>query len=111
MRLIYALELKRSIACSSILEDGKTLEQIIDEQPTIEPEQRWIPCSERLPEKYVGEWLCCDKYGNCYILEYDTPGDGRWDCAFYYTDDDGWPITVDVVAWMPLPSPYEVSQA
>ena len=43
-RLIDAIQLKISIACSSILEDGKTLEQIIDEQPTIE--QELIRCKD-----------------------------------------------------------------
>ena len=37
-RLIDAIQLKIAIAYSNIIEDGKTLEQIIDEQPTIEPE-------------------------------------------------------------------------
>lgn len=39
MRAIDAEELKRSIAVSALIEDQKTLEQIIDEQPTIEPER------------------------------------------------------------------------
>lgn len=38
MRLIDPIELKRSIAVSSMVHDGKTLEQIIDEQPSVEPE-------------------------------------------------------------------------
>ena len=45
MRMIDAIQLKISIACSNIIEDGKTLEQIIDEQPTVEPERKrgkWI---------------------------------------------------------------------
>ena len=45
MRLIDALELKRSIAVSAILEDGKHIFDIIDEQPTVESERKkgkWI---------------------------------------------------------------------
>lgn len=43
MRVIDAEELKRSIAVSALIEDQKTLEQIIDEQPTIEPKKgKWI---------------------------------------------------------------------
>ena len=44
MRAIDAEELKRSIAVSALIEDQKTLEQIIDEQPTIEKRKRgeWI---------------------------------------------------------------------
>ncbi len=32
-RLIDPIELKRSISISNILEDGKTIEELIDEQP------------------------------------------------------------------------------
>ena len=97
VRLIDALELKRSIACSSILEDGKTLEQIIDEQPTIEPEQRWIPCSERLPEDDT-KVLCqtmTKKGVPGFVIGYYAFD--RWCCG----------MNSNVVAWMPLPAPYE----
>ena len=50
MRIIDAIGLKQALAVSAILDNKKTIEQIIDEQPTIEPEQRWIPCAERLPD-------------------------------------------------------------
>ena len=49
MRLIDAIGLKQALVVSAILEDKKTIEQIIDEQPTIEPEQRWIPVTEIPP--------------------------------------------------------------
>lgn len=44
MRAIDAEDLKRSIAVSALIEDQKTLEQIIDEQPTIEERKtgKWI---------------------------------------------------------------------
>lgn len=38
MRLIDPIELKKSIVFSNLLNDGKTLEQIIDEQPSMQPE-------------------------------------------------------------------------
>ena len=41
MRCIDALELKCSIVASSVIEDGKHIFDIIDEQPTIEPEPKW----------------------------------------------------------------------
>ena len=105
MRLIDALELKRSIACSSILEDGKTLEQIIDEQPTIEPEQRWIPCSERLPEDDI-KVLVTDEDGYIYIAYYDY---NEW------SDDpkiEWWTgeFRIYPIAWMPLPEPWKGEQ-
>ena len=45
MKLINPIRLKQALAVSAILEDKKTIEQIIDEQPTIEPERKkgkWI---------------------------------------------------------------------
>ena len=56
MRAIDAEELKRSIAVSALIEDQKTLEQIIDEQPTIEErkmgEEQETPCAD------CQEWDC-----------------------------------------------------
>lgn len=44
MRLIDPIALKMSLAMSAILRDGKSLEEIIDEQPTIDPTKHghWI---------------------------------------------------------------------
>ena len=70
--------------------------------------QRWIPVSERLPEKYIGQWLCCTSDGEIMVLPYDTPGDGTKECVFYQWDDDGYSYqTFDVIAWMPLPKSYK----
>lgn len=38
MKLINPMLLKESFAFSHIIEDGKTIEQIIDEQPDAQPE-------------------------------------------------------------------------
>lgn len=43
MRLIDVIGLKQALAVSAILDDKKTIEQIIDEQPTIEPKKgKWL---------------------------------------------------------------------
>ena len=64
--------------------------------PTIEAEPKWIPCSERLPNNednvLVTAWD--------YVLLAWFDGE-RWH-EIEYSFDDG-----DVVAWMPLPKPYE----
>ena len=75
----------------------------IDEQPTIEPEQRWIPCSERLPEDVeIGEEyptvIFCTK-DDVYVGFYEYYFGGKWWTAEGYTVDN-------VIAWMPLPEPY-----
>lgn len=67
----------------------------IKDAPTIEPEQRWIPTSERLPEPDVDVLLQLS----------DVMATGYY---FY----DGWHVYFsvqrkDVIAWMPLPEPYE----
>lgn len=59
--------------------------------PTIEPEQRWIPVSERLPEK-DGCYLTTTMYKQVY-------------CDYW--NGDYFDRTETVIAWMPLPSPYK----
>lgn len=58
----------------------------------------WIPCSERLPE--VGKMvLTINNHLQCNVLSitvYDTWHD--WDDCF---------VNELIVAWMPLPSPWE----
>lgn len=93
---------------------------IIENAPTIEPEQRWIPVTERLPEKrdwYLGifkepdtGWInpipfICDYVGKetkattkeCWILKECTDREEHID---YY-------FNLECVAWMPLPEPYQ----
>lgn len=64
-----------------------------EQQPTIEPEQRWIPCSERMPE-YGAEVLTINTDGDYEINHIIDEEDSEW---FY----DG------VIAWMPLPEGYK----
>lgn len=61
----------------------------IDEQPTVEAEPRWTPCSERLPETY-GAYLVQDVCGNIFV--------DYW--------RGYWLAKTTMVAWMPLPEPY-----
>lgn len=80
--------------------------------PTIEPErktERWIPCSERLPED---EYVLVSKKptkisGRKWSVDIATrtsdPRSGKiqWrDIGFGVIQDD------KVLAWMPLPEPY-----
>lgn len=61
---------------------------------------KWIPCSERLPEKPVaGE--------DCYLIQaqyVEQPFVAYWD-GHNWTDEC-YEIAKHVIAWMPLPKPY-----
>ena len=87
--------------------------------PPAQPEQRWIPVSERLPDK-DGDYLVCfdEGYREDYSLdeigiapfEIDCEGFGIWQEEFdrYTLGSLGseW-VEIKVIAWMPLPEPYK----
>lgn len=70
--------------------------------PPAQPERKWIPVSERLPEEGK-QVLVCDDGGFIYTAEYEVSSDGepRWYESVEYRPMD------DVVAWMPLPEPWK----
>lgn len=95
----------------------------IENAPTIESEQRWIPISERLSEK-CGWYMCTLK--DYRVNTYYWNNKGEWidngkkhffelyNISSRYTGED---ITAEqegsvywtdwVIAWMPLPDPYK----
>ena len=81
--------------------------EFIERLPSAQPEQQWIPCSERLPEEPYGclvtVWdtnpVTMDEFEN--ILPYFVGWDGE-----QWNDGDGEQCPFEVVAWMPLPEPY-----
>lgn len=90
--------------------------------PSAQPEQRWIPCSERLPEEHESIWAKAkgtDRWSEAMwekqsdevivteLFEDDTT---RTDTAC--THDGEWYVKVKmvkrkIIAWMPLPEPYK----
>lgn len=89
-----------------VLEDGCSDVQAIMDLPSAQPERRWIPCSDRMP----------DQYGNYLIsIEGDEPDIGTinpkdprgWSLCdatgFYWASDKA----LNITAWMPLPGPYK----
>lgn len=63
--------------------------------PSAQPEQRWIPVTERLPENRV------------YVLATYRYEYGLIDCGitWYGEAEKKWNTSRDVIAWMPLPEP------
>ena len=77
--------------------------------PTIQPQTgKWIPCSERLPKNECKKyWVCTDtgyqcecRWTNVNPIWTDLTTDWHWN--IFDT-----PQYTKVVAWMPLPEPYE----
>ena len=64
--------------------------------PSAQPEQRWIPCSERLPDSndFV---LTINRVMQCGVYQYD---------GYVWLDYDGLYVNEGIIAWMPLPEPY-----
>ena len=95
---------------SAILAERTAFKHDVYDAPTIEPEPRWIPCSERLPKEkqdvlllmpqnmVVGFWE--DVLSDGGRTWYANSGNG------YFTDMDVLYGYDDPIAWMPLPKPY-----
>lgn len=82
-------EFERAIGLTVALE-------CISDAPTIEPEQRWIPVSERPPEED----------GMYYVTVRDSKGDiDAVPCLWF---SDKWGINgFEVIAWIKIPEPYK----
>ena len=77
----------------------------IQSQPTIDAEPHWIPCSERLPKIGTNVLITNDKGNVSY---------GRYRGVYPIDDYKTWWVwkkntLENVLAWMPLPKPYEVN--
>ena len=96
---------------------------LLEELPSAQPEQQWIPCSERLPEvhesgnSFSGIYMqsvpvlvygICEGEGNAqfHVVTYCDDLDGN---TYWSTELDAFTIT-EVKAWMPLPEPWKGEQ-
>ena len=68
---------------------------IMQDLPSAQPEQRWIPCSERLPEPRIDVW-CNSDMGQ--MVGYYEENVETWYGRDY--------LELMVTAWMPLPEPW-----
>lgn len=94
----------------------------INEMPTVEPYQQWIPCSKRLPSKEERkEWIDKNLDGigylyPCLVTRYSSINQSRmknnpYVAKHYFDGEDfvncGEEVCSEyVIAWMPLPEPY-----
>lgn len=60
-------------------------------------QEGWIPVSERLPEQGNQSYLVTVDYGNGLVCSCQR---------FFFNEDIGWNDDC-VIAWQPLPEPYE----
>lgn len=94
--------------------EGKNVFARIRELPAAQPEQRWIPCSERLPEK-PEQVLIYARNVHYVLAKYREirTWEGIYKMAWVMEDAYNAPheIKHDVIAWMPLPEPYDGGQA
>ncbi|MBP5361905.1 MAG: DUF551 domain-containing protein [Ruminococcus sp.] len=77
----------------------------IEKMPPVTPQQsRWIPCSERLPERDTNVLTYHKNVSFEYVyVSWIDDFTGKW-AGFIGNLPD------DVLAWMPLPEPYEKSE-
>ena len=95
----------------------KLADIVMNEQrfPSAQPEQQWIPCSERLPEEKdagILKKLGINKRSDYVIATVEAKGermtvtactyDGTWYWDMQYAFSD-----YKIIAWMPLPEPYK----
>lgn len=81
--------------------------KILEYLPSAQPEQHWIPCSERLPKKN-GFYLCATK--DCITILEFIEGNPHYHEEPSFVSDVLGKCNSYVVAWMPLPEPYKEEQ-
>ena len=74
----------------------------LEDIPSAEPKQEWIPCSERLPEEGI-RVITFDTDGDINIMYFDGHDTEDNYCIW---KDDLYIEWCDIIAWMPLPKPY-----
>lgn len=109
--------------CAELTPDGgvdaNDALEILEKLPSVQPTQRWTPCSEGLPapkEKYGKKWseyVLVFGIGlsgtrgvaiSQYYYDLDEQKESGWAEAYMYIDSG---IMKEIIAWMPLPEPYK----
>ena len=75
----------------------------LDKVSSVTPKQRWIPCSERLPNSQAEVIVSCRDDSGDTISWYTASGWVTTDGKYWIVDNE---FNSFVIAWMPLPEPY-----
>ena len=106
MRLIDAdIAIEQLSIDFPFMEIQEKLIKSLDTVPTVQAIPQWIPVIERLPEEHK-EVLTCSFGGFIEIQSFEDSYGGYWE-----NQNGVWSNIDEVIAWMPLPEPYEGSDA
>lgn len=75
-------------------DENRFMHLVRDIAPSVQPEPKWIPCSERLPEKNCRCLTTNEAWGS-FEVDWNAWIDGQW----LYPNEKP-------IAWMPMPEPY-----
>lgn len=94
--------ISRQAAIDCVTYDVEHTIECLKALSSAQPEPKWIPCSERVPER-ADNVIICYKAG-----DYTLVSTGRYLYKFkmWYVDVVG-DLRDGVTAWMPLPEPYQ----
>lgn len=85
-------------------QDVNLIWECLDAVAQVPSAQKWIPCSERLPEK-PKNYPHCEIRRTWFLVSLES---GCVESLAYDFDRDEWQVTGStVLAWMPLPKPYK----
>ena len=89
--------------------------EVVDEVPPVQPEQRWIPVTERFPEE--DHWLGGSgrQFSDEVLVSVTNYDDEDIWTYISQTIDGEWALELPnhckIIAWMPLPAPYREGEA
>ena len=76
--------------------------------PSVQPEQKWIPCTPKtMPPYWVLVWVT-DNHGHVAVCQLSHEENHYW-----YDGDERWMYEHDsIIAWMPynVPEPYQIER-
>lgn len=82
------------------------LTEVRDRIKKLPSANQWIPVSERLPEEYKAVLAYSAKFNNIWAVSLHR--DGHWYIWHPYRNDKYEELVYgELIAWMPLPEPYQ----